>query len=152
MASSAFPEPVSGIKESLLDATGDILYASADNTPTRLGIGSTDQVLSVSGGAPVWANPSVGSMTQIVAPTSLGTGTSVTISNIPQTYKDLRIIIRNWSSAGSAPGIRISFVDGGQYYAGWYIDYVGGVNNSRSNSGRTYFEMGGAVYLSALSN
>jgi len=57
MASSAFPEPVSGIKESLLDASGDILYASADNTPARLGIGSTDQVLKVSGGVPTWATP-----------------------------------------------------------------------------------------------
>jgi hypothetical protein len=60
MASSAFPEPISGIKESLLDATGDILYASADNTPVRLGIGTTGQVLSVSGGVPAWTTPSGG--------------------------------------------------------------------------------------------
>jgi hypothetical protein len=57
MASSAFPEPISGIKESLLDATGDILYASADNTPVRLGIGSSAQVLTVAGGVPTWATP-----------------------------------------------------------------------------------------------
>ena len=151
---SAYDLANGAIPKTLTTTTGDIIYASSANTPDRRAIGTAGQVLTVNSGAtaPEWATPSSGSMTQIVAPTSLGSGTSVTISGIPQTYKDLRIIIRDWSSAGSAPGIRISFVDGGQYYAGWYIDYVGGVNNSRSNSGRTYFEMGGAVYFSNTSN
>jgi hypothetical protein len=35
-------------------ATGDILYASASNTLSKLAIGSTDQTLKVSGGVPVW--------------------------------------------------------------------------------------------------
>ena len=60
MASSAFPEPISGIKESLLDAAGDIVYASADNTPARLGIGSSAQVLTVASGLPSWATPASG--------------------------------------------------------------------------------------------
>lgn len=34
--------------------TGDILYASAANTLSKLAIGSTDQVLKVSGGIPAW--------------------------------------------------------------------------------------------------
>ena len=63
MASSAFPEPVSGIKESLLDAAGDIVYASADNTPARLGIGSTNQALGVSGGVPAYQASSKSTLT-----------------------------------------------------------------------------------------
>jgi hypothetical protein len=43
--------------KSTLTTTGDIYYASAANTPARLGIGSTDQVLKVTGGVPVWATP-----------------------------------------------------------------------------------------------
>jgi hypothetical protein len=39
--------------------TGDTLYASATNTLSKLGIGSTGQVLTVSGGVPSWATPSV---------------------------------------------------------------------------------------------
>jgi hypothetical protein len=35
--------------------TGDMLYASATNTLTKRGIGSTGQVLTVSGGVPTWA-------------------------------------------------------------------------------------------------
>lgn len=38
--------------------TGDIIYASATNTLSKLGIGSTGQVLSVSGGIPTWSTPS----------------------------------------------------------------------------------------------
>ena len=39
---------------------GDIVYATAANTLARLGIGSTAQVLTVSGGIPAWATPSAG--------------------------------------------------------------------------------------------
>ncbi len=42
------------INDSLLTTTGDIIYASGVSTPARLGIGSTDQVLKVSGGVPTW--------------------------------------------------------------------------------------------------
>jgi hypothetical protein len=35
--------------------TGDIIYASATNTLSTLGIGSTNQVLTVAGGIPTWA-------------------------------------------------------------------------------------------------
>jgi hypothetical protein len=37
-----------------------MIYASAANTPARLGIGSTGQVLTVSGGIPTWAAASGG--------------------------------------------------------------------------------------------
>jgi hypothetical protein len=46
------------INDSLLTTTGDTIYASGANTPARLGIGTTGQVLSVSGGIPAWATPS----------------------------------------------------------------------------------------------
>ncbi len=35
-------------------ATGDIMYASSSSQLTRLGIGSTNAVLTVSGGIPAW--------------------------------------------------------------------------------------------------
>jgi len=38
-------------------ATGDTIYASSASQLTRLGIGSSAQVLTVSGGLPVWATP-----------------------------------------------------------------------------------------------
>ena len=49
------------INNTLTTTTGDVIYASAANTPARLGIGSTSQVLTVTGGVPVWATPASGS-------------------------------------------------------------------------------------------
>ena len=43
--------------DGLLTTTGDTYYASAAGTPARLGIGTSGQVLNVSGGVPAWATP-----------------------------------------------------------------------------------------------
>jgi hypothetical protein len=45
------------IGKALTTTTGDIIYASAANTPARLGIGSSAQVLTVAAGVPSWATP-----------------------------------------------------------------------------------------------
>jgi hypothetical protein len=63
---------------STLTTTGDLLYASAANTLARRAIGSTGQVLTVSGGVPSWATASSGGMT-LLSTTSLS-GASTTIS------------------------------------------------------------------------
>lgn len=42
------------------DATGDVYYRAAGGALTRLGIGSTGNVLTVAGGLPSWAAPSGG--------------------------------------------------------------------------------------------
>ena len=49
------------INNTLTTTTGDTIYASSANTPARLGIGSTGQVLTVAGGVPSWATPASGS-------------------------------------------------------------------------------------------
>ena len=43
-------------EKATLTTTGDIYYASGASTPARLGIGSTGQVLTVSGGVPAWGS------------------------------------------------------------------------------------------------
>lgn len=44
-------------------STGDILYASASNTLSKLSIGSTDQVLTVIGGVPSWEDAAAPDLT-----------------------------------------------------------------------------------------
>ena len=44
------------IAKSLTSTKGDMIYASAANTPARLGIGSNGQFLSVADGIPKWVN------------------------------------------------------------------------------------------------
>ena len=54
------------IAKTLTTTTGDTIYASSANTPARLGIGSTGQVLTVASGLPSWATPDGGKVVQIV--------------------------------------------------------------------------------------
>jgi hypothetical protein len=93
--------------DGLLTTTGDTYYASAAATPARLGIGSTDQVLTVSGGLPTWATPVSGGMT-LISTTTL-TGASVTLSSIPQTYNNLFLVIRNFKPATDGSIMRMRF-------------------------------------------
>jgi hypothetical protein len=55
---------------SVMSGTGDVLYASGANTLARLGIGSTDDVLTVAGGVPTWAAAGGGATvsTQTIVP------------------------------------------------------------------------------------
>jgi hypothetical protein len=76
--------------KSTLTTTGDIYYASGANTPARLGIGSTDQVLKVTAGIPSWATPSSGGMTLLQTLTC--SGASVTSSTLSTSYTNLYIV------------------------------------------------------------
>lgn len=72
---------------------GDISYRSATaNTNTRLAIGSSGQVLSVSGGVPAWTTAAGGDFTKITSST-FTTSSSVSINNcFTSTYKNYRIL------------------------------------------------------------
>jgi len=86
---------------------GDIVYRSSTaNTNTRLGIGTSGQVLSVSGGVPAWTTPSGGSMT-LISTTALTGASTITISSIPTTgYQDLRLVLINAVCTNDAAQIR----------------------------------------------
>ena len=95
---------------------GDIEYRSSTaNTNTRLGIGTTGQVLAVSGGVPAWTSISSGGLT-LLSTTTLS-GTSTTISSISGDYTNLQIVYLN--VLGSANGsllARFNGDDAGNYF------------------------------------
>jgi hypothetical protein len=65
---------------------GDIAYRSATaNTNTRLGIGSTGNVLTVSGGVPVWAAPAGGGKVLQVVSAVTTTQTSIATTALTDT-------------------------------------------------------------------
>jgi hypothetical protein len=105
---------------------GDLNYASATaNTNTRLGVGSSGQVLTVSGGVPAWTTPSSGSMT-LLSTTSL-TGSSVSLSSISQGYKDLRLELTDvtFSTNASSVLVRFNGDTGTNYEALRFLSHVG---------------------------
>jgi|GEM_PF-7049532 len=66
------------------DATGDIYYRNSGGLFTRLAIGSTNNVLSVSGGIPSWSAPSTGTVTSVSVTTANGvSGTVATATTTP---------------------------------------------------------------------
>jgi hypothetical protein len=58
------------INNTLTTTTGDIIYASGANTPARLAIGTSADVLTVSGGIPAWAAPAAGGSETLLSTTS----------------------------------------------------------------------------------
>jgi hypothetical protein len=98
MAIGRIPEPGTGIPESIIAAKGDLLTGTANDTPAVLSVGANGTTLvadSAQATGLKWAAAAAGgSMTLIGSPTTL-TGSSVTLSSIPSTYKDLKIVIRN---------------------------------------------------------
>ena len=74
-----------------MTTTGDTIYSSSGSTPARLGIGSTGQVMTVSGGVPVWASPAGGGkVLQVVAAT---TSTEKSIASTSFTDTNLTVTI-----------------------------------------------------------
>jgi hypothetical protein len=72
---------------------GDIAYRSSTaNTNTRLGIGTTGQVLTVSGGVPAWATPATDGGLTLISTTTMS-GASVSLTSIAGTYKHLLLVI-----------------------------------------------------------
>jgi len=54
--------------------TGDLIYASASNTLAKRAIGTTGQILTVSGGVPTWTTPAAGGSVTSVAVSGGSTG------------------------------------------------------------------------------
>jgi hypothetical protein len=101
--------------DGILTTTGDTYYASAAATPARLGIGSTGNVLTVSGGVPVWSAPASGSMTEL-ASGSLSS-TSVSLTSISAAYQNLVLVIYSptWATANDDLAIRVNNDTGSNY-------------------------------------
>ena len=73
---------------------GDIDYYTSSTAKSRIGIGTSGQVLAVNGsGVPAWTTVSSGGMTTI-ASGSLGSA-GTTLNSIAGTYKHLQLVISN---------------------------------------------------------
>jgi len=100
------------IQNSIVDAKGDLIGATAADTPARLAVGTNGQVLtadSTAGTGLAWATPAGGGIT-LITETIASALTTLSFSAIPGTYKQLYLIwsgIRH-STTGSAYAIRLN--------------------------------------------
>ena len=113
------PVIASVINNTLTSTTGDIIYASAANTPARLGIGTTGQVLNVASGIPAWTTASAGALTLITSQ-SFSAVTSVSVNScFTSTYTRYKVLV---SFTSTSAGVDV--------FAYWR---VGGTNNTTGN-------------------
>jgi len=104
---------------------GDLAYSSATaNTNTRLGIGSTGQVLTVSGGVPAWASPAGGgkvlqvvnainnTFAQSTSTTYADTGLTATITPTSSTSKVLVLVTQDIGKSNSNSTINLKLLRG----------------------------------------
>jgi len=102
---------------------GDIEYRSSTaNTNTRLGIGTTGQILTVAGGVPSWATaaaPSVGDSWTLLnsGGTALTGAATVTVSGISGKEKLFILVSGASSSVQSTISLRFNTDTGNNYYA-----------------------------------
>jgi len=104
----------------------DIAYRSSTaNVNTRLGLGTAGQVLQVNSGAtaPEWVTPTPGGGMTLISTTTLS-GSSITLSSIPQTYKNLYVLIRKplFSDSGATLRVRLNADTGTRYQQGTTTD------------------------------
>jgi hypothetical protein len=95
-----FTNANAAVAKSIVDAKGDLIAGTADNTVARRSIGANNTVLTADSAEATgmkWATPAAGGMT-LLSTTTLS-GASTTISGISQDYNDLQIIIYGVTNA-----------------------------------------------------
>ena len=126
-----------------LDAAGDIIYASAADTPARLAIGTAGQFLAVNGGAtaPQWvAAPTASANWSLLnaGGTALTGASTITVSGISNADKIFVLVYNSSSnSAYSEITLRLNADSGSNYrHVGeeFYNSGGSGVNNSTSRT------------------
>ena len=127
--------------------TGDLVYASGSNTLASRSIGSTGQVLTVSGGVPAWATPTAPAMVFITgASFSAVSSVSLPTNTFTSTY-DIYKIFFQFSAASSTSVIQLRMRNSGTditssnyFFGGFGTDYFSSTTvykNGSANSAWT---------------
>lgn len=148
------------IQNSIVDAKGDIISATADNTPARLAVGANNTVLTADSSTSTglkWATPSSGALTKIVgASFTASAGLSVN-SCFTSTYKNYKVVFRikasttagtiawRWRTSGSD-------LSTASYYYGWNLTNNGATTTLVAANAATSIDLGGATNTTYYDN
>jgi hypothetical protein len=130
----------------VITAEGDLIVGDASGDPVALPIGAAGTVLTSDGDTAEWAAAAAGGMTQIA--TGSLSGAAVTISSISSSYKDLVLVVQNYSAATSFNGFgfRINNVTSGY---GSTATKTSGSSNSNQTAQST-IKAGSSAYASPV--
>jgi hypothetical protein len=88
------------IQNAIVDAKGDLIAATANDTPARLAVGTNGHVLTADSTAATgiaWAAPASGGYTELATGTLSSSALSIT--SIPTGYRDLILVCKNFQRA-----------------------------------------------------
>jgi hypothetical protein len=128
------------IQNAIVDAKGDLIAATANDTPARLAVGTNGQVLtadSTAGTGLAWATPSAGGMT-LLQTLSLSGVETVTSSSIPSTYTNLVFVVKKvyWGSTNNSDlGMRFNGDTGNNYTYRGFFEQGGSASGDESTNG-----------------
>jgi len=150
-----------------ITTAGDLIKGTGSGTFDRLGIGTTGQVLTVSGGAPVWATPAGGggkvlqvvmgqtsTSTTIASTTYTDTTLTANITPSATTSKILVIIsqpVYGYCAQYSGPGLGIQLVRSGTSIWAGNKNNIGMETSVSGNTG-TLFGVMSLTYLDSPSS
>ena len=101
MSVSVYPVPASGIQETIVNAKGDIIAATAADAVSRLAVGTNTYLLTADSSEATglkWAAPVSGGGMTLLSTTALS-GASTTISGISGSYNNLFAFIYGVNNA-----------------------------------------------------
>jgi hypothetical protein len=135
------------INNTLTTTTGDLIYASSANTPARLAIGSSNQVLTVSGGVPTWATPAVSSsgLTFINRTTFSNVAGQNIDSIFSSTYKSYIVVFEYFYSGDGTDDIYLQMragsttITSGYYGCAMRINSAGSQTNYASSNTSSFY-------------
>jgi hypothetical protein len=110
------------IQNAIVDAKGDLIGATASDTPARLAVGTNGQILTADSTEATglkWATPAASGGMTLLSTTTLS-GSTTTISSIAGGYKELQIIIKGaYVASDSGSNIRFNGDTGSNYSYNW---------------------------------
>ena len=104
------------IQNSIVDAKGDLIAATANDTPARLAVGANATVLTADSAEATgmkWATPAASGLT-LISSSNFSGSSSFTVDNcFSSTYGNYKLVITTTSGSGGAAEIRLNFRTGG---------------------------------------
>jgi hypothetical protein len=133
------------IQNAIVDAKGDLIAATAADTPARLAVGTNGQVLTADSTASTgikWATAASGALTKIQTSTlSAVANTSTTFDGVfTSTYKKYIVVFDGMYASGATPLLWQFRISGTTRSAGYYgaynvVPYNGSITTTGTNNG-----------------